>query len=191
MFNNTRDTISKIARDIRGIYFLFSIITQSFLLVCPIYLLLAGRGNTLANIILLLISAATLVAHVIYERSDKDKKVKKTYKKVKKINRRIRFVIKTVNLISAVYAVCVTFNDPDVFAVLITLGMIIMWVLDLLLLLVSLAFDYLKHKLESAFTEDVNELKDTAKAPIRAAKSIMKRFKKDESTYETEDYILK
>lgn len=183
MFAKTRLTLKETVRDIKRAYFIFSTVTQLYLIFGPIYLLLAGRGHVVLNIVMLALGVLTLTAHLIYEHSDKEKADKRKYKKVKKVSRRVRFAVKTLNLISALYAVCVTYSQPDVFAILITLGMIIMWIIDFAFLLVTLVFDYFKNKIERAFSEDVDEIKDGISSPVRAVKRLLRK--------EDKDYIVK
>ena len=187
MFAKTRLSIKETVRDIKRAYFVFSTVTQIWLLFGPLYLLLAGRGHAALNIVMLALGVLTLAAHLIYEHSDKEKADKRKYKKVKKVSRRVRFAVKTLNLLSAIYAVCVTYSDPDVFAILVTLGMIIMWIIDFAFLLVTLVFDYFKNKIERAFSEDVDEIKDGISSPIRAAKRLLRKDKEIEEN----DYIIR
>lgn len=180
MFDLTKAAVKKMIDDVKRFINVCGIVTQIFPILFLAYKLIAVSGNVWINAALLTLSFAYFIFYCIV----KGKEHTKTAKQLDKIGKRAfkcaQLVCKLLNLGIIVYGLYPSLNETatktDVLNIMLVIIMLLAWVLDVVLLLVSFVIDRYSRMLEEGFQADVEQLK----APVTTVGNFFKKIKGEE-----------
>ncbi len=152
----------------------FDICTQSIYIIYLVYALITGKGNVIANIILLALSLAYFIYFLIYCFGMKEKsKIDKIRKKhVKRISKWSKQIVNIYMLGVALYGLNSVSTAVTPFSLILTSLMIIGRVLQILFDVIELLFDSLKNLLMEAVTADIEEIRK----PVTTVGNLFKKL---------------
>lgn len=153
MLKYTRAVLWKLLADFKSAAHVISIIFYSVSAIYPIYSIIANNGYLWANIVLAVLAASYLVFYLITynENSKSEKERKKTARAVYKWCKR---GISLFTLGITVYSVYFTAQSVEFYSLLLTAFMVVMWVVDLLLALLTIFLEKRIELLSTAFAMD-------------------------------------
>lgn len=164
MLDYTSMILQETINDIKKIGHIAKYSSQGFTIAYLIYALIAGTGFWFINAPLLALAIAYLIydLHSTNHTITKEDKLKN--KKVKRLYTRIKQAIKLFPLVVALYNLCLTFENPNVFTLLSTAFMLISWLLafvfDVLTIIVERRYKYLMEALKADWEELTKPLKE-------------------------------
>ncbi len=171
MFDYTQTAIKKIASDFKRLGFLISLTTQLLMIAYFCYAICAGIGNSIANVILAVLSAAYFVFFIV-TRNMSGKNEKKMKKLTKRALKYSKLFIKTMTLGGLIYgAIIASGNITVVDIVLIGLS-IIGWVIQILFEAVVFCVEAEVDMLTVAIKMDI----EVIKKPVTAVGDAIKKL---------------
>ena len=171
MFDYTSMILQETINDIKKIGHIAKYSTQGFYIVYLIYALIAGTGFWFINAPLLALAIAYLIYDLHNTNHPSTKESKLQNKKIKRLYKRIKQVIKIFPLATALYSLCLTFEDPNIFTLLSTAFMLISWLL-------AFIFDILTVVIEKRYNLFIEAIKadvDEVVKPFKEAGNFLKR----------------
>ena len=171
MLDYTSMIIKETIDDIKRIGCIAKYSSQGFTIAYLIYTLITGTGFWFINVPLLALAVAYLIYDLHSTNHTLTKEDKLKNRKVKRLYDRIKRAIKFFPLCVALYNLCLTFENPNIFSLLSTAFMLISWLLacvfDLLTLIVERRYKYLMEALKADW--------DEATKPLREAGNFFKK----------------
>ncbi len=169
MFDYTKMVFEKTVKDIKSVAYFSNIASQITSLIYLLYALIAQTGLWYVNALLLALSSAYFIYFL--HSSNHESKESHPNKKVKKFFIRAKQVVKFFPLAVALYNLCLTVENVNIFTLLSTAFMLISWLLqivfDVLATIIGKRFELFKAAIEA----DIEE----AKKPIKSVGNFFKR----------------
>lgn len=180
MFDLTKAAVKKMIDDVKRFINVCGIVTQIFPILFLGYKLLARSGNVWINAALLTLSFAYFLFYCIVKGKEYNKNTKQLSKIGKRLFKCAQLLCKLLNLGIILYGLYPSLNETatktDVLTMMLVLVMLLAWVLDVVLLLVSFVIDRYSRLLEEGFQADVEQLK----APVTTVGNFFKKIKGEE-----------
>ena len=155
MFKYTKASIELILEDIRKYCAIFRFGSLSFTSIYFIYALIAKTGNFYTNLIL----AVLFFGYTIFDLATQKVNVKRVKKVIKRSYGVIRFGIRAFTLGATIYGLYTASTDVNPISTVLTTLMIIMWVLQVLLELVSNIFEDKKDLVLAGINKDIENMR--------------------------------
>jgi hypothetical protein len=155
MFKYTKASIELILEDIRKYRAIFRFGSLSFTSIYFIYALIAKTGNFYTNLVL----AVLFFAYTIFDLATQKINVKRVKKVIKRSYGVVRFGIRAFTLGATIYGFYTASTNVNPISTVLTTLMIIMWVLQVLLELVSNIFEDKKDLVLAGINKDIENMK--------------------------------
>jgi hypothetical protein len=155
MFKYTKASIELILEDIRRYCAIFRFGSLSFTSIYFIYALIAKTGNFYTNLIL----AIMFFAYTIFDLATQKRNVKRVKKVIKRSYGVVKFGIRAFTLGATIYGFYTASTNVNPISTVLTTLMIIMWVLQVLLELVSNIFEDKKDLVLAGINKDIENMK--------------------------------
>ena len=132
MFDYTKAAFNQVLADLKKVKHGFSVTMNVFYISYLLYALGTGMGNPIVNGVLLGITCAYFLFFLFYTSFGKSPDGKNVSEGVKSFYKWCKRLIKLYTLGVAVYGIYGTAANVELVSVLLTAGMILFWVLDIL-----------------------------------------------------------
>jgi hypothetical protein len=175
MLDYTKVALNKTVDDVKKVSHIFTIILQSCYIAYLIFAIVVGRGMPVVNATLLAIACAYLIFYIVTA-----KKVTKSAKSARKTTKRIYKIVKlTVNaftLVVALYSIFITnkvLTSVSLAGILVTVFMLIGWLIQTALMVISIYLDKKVTFLLDGFMIDLERITK----PFDKATNLVKKIK--------------
>lgn len=160
MFENTRQALDKIVKELKFIVNAVTFCSQVGYLLYLAYALLSGMGNVYINCFLFAVSLFYFVFNLIV-RNKKSKAIKKAQFATAHSIKWSKLAINAFTLGTTLYVFYTSSANggPNAFNIVITTLLLLMWILQVLLEIILLLFEREKNVLVAALEKDIEPLK--------------------------------
>ena len=155
MFKYTKASIELILEDIRKYCAIFRFGSLSFTSVYFIYALIAKTGNFYTNLVL----AILFFSYTIFDFFTQKRNVKNVKKVIQRSYSVVKFGIRAFTLGATIYGFYTASTNVNPISTVLTTLMIIMWVLQVLLELISYVFEDKKDLVLAGINMDLENMK--------------------------------